>query len=170
MPKLTVEPFSIDRLARAAGDPPHVIPIVDPDTKKLQALPSAGSLEFFLRWEKKCPWKNEVTLKSYVLSGDMFFFLDNTILTRQNRRLETFREYLPAAHIRHISPTPLLLAIAENDTLAPTSLAMEAYDRALEPKQLSILPGEHFDAYTGKYFEQNASIQTAFIKKYLLKE
>jgi len=81
--------------------------------------------------------------------------------------IEAFREYEPAAHIAHISPTPLLMTVANNDCLTPTDLALKAYDRALEPKELNILNGEHFDGYSGPHFEGNAGRQVEFLKKTL---
>ena len=81
--------------------------------------------------------------------------------------LEALREYNPAAHIHHISPTPLLMTVPQNDVLTPTTLALEAYSRALEPKQLQILPGGHFDVYTGFNFDRNVKTQAEFLKKYL---
>lgn len=81
--------------------------------------------------------------------------------------IEAFREYLPSAHIQHISPTPLLMTVADNDVLTPTDLALEAYSRALEPKRLHLLPGGHFEAYSGANFEKNAGVQTEFLKTYL---
>ncbi len=55
-----------------------------------------------------------------------------------------------------IGPTPLLMLVAKEDTLTPTDLALDAYNRALEPKQLAILPGGHFAAYTGAGFAQSS--------------
>jgi len=81
--------------------------------------------------------------------------------------IEAFREYYPSAHIHRISPTPLLMTVAENDVLTPTDLALEAYSRAREPKQLKILKGGHFDAYAGPNFEENAGSQAEFLKKTL---
>lgn len=81
--------------------------------------------------------------------------------------IEAFREYLPSAHIQHISPTPLLMTVADNDVLTPTDLALEAYSRALEPKRLHLLPGGHFEAYSGPNFEKNAKVQTEFLQTYL---
>jgi fermentation-respiration switch protein FrsA (DUF1100 family) len=59
------------------------------------------------------------------------------------------------------------MTVAENDCLTPTDLALEAYSRALEPKQLNVLKGGHFDGYTGRNFEGNAGCQAAFLKKTL---
>lgn len=59
------------------------------------------------------------------------------------------------------------MTVAANDVLTPTDIALEAYSRALEPKQLNILPGGHFDAYTGQNFDNSAACQTEFLAKYL---
>lgn len=81
--------------------------------------------------------------------------------------VELLRSNEAAAHIYRISPTPLLMTVAENDVLTPTDLAIEAYSRAREPKQLHILPGGHFDAYSGFNFEKNAGCQADFLKRTL---
>jgi fermentation-respiration switch protein FrsA (DUF1100 family) len=82
--------------------------------------------------------------------------------------MEAIREYSPAAHIHHISPTPLLMTVAKNDFVTPTNLALEAYSRALEPKRLQLIPGGHFDGYSGPSFEKNAKTQADYIQEYLL--
>lgn len=61
------------------------------------------------------------------------------------------------------------MTVAQNDVLTPTDLALEAYQRAREPKQLHIIPGGHFDGYTGPNFEKNAGTQTEFLRKWLCK-
>ena len=52
------------------------------------------------------------------------------------------------ASLPYISPSPLLLVVAERDHLVPAELAIAAYEKAHQPKELVILPGGHFDAYT----------------------
>lgn len=59
------------------------------------------------------------------------------------------------------------MTVAQNDVLTPTDVALETYSRAREPKQLHLIPGGHFDGYTGFNFERNASTQAEFLKKYL---
>lgn len=82
--------------------------------------------------------------------------------------LEAIREYNPSAHIHHISPTPLLLTVAARDVVTPADVTLEAYARALEPKQLNLLPGGHFEGYSGHQFEKNAGVQAEFLKTHLL--
>jgi fermentation-respiration switch protein FrsA (DUF1100 family) len=60
------------------------------------------------------------------------------------------------------------MVVASNDVLTPTDLALKAYSRALEPKELHILPETgHFDAYTGPHFDLNAGKQAEFLGKTL---
>lgn len=106
--------YQEDRLARAAGKPAATMKVVDEDPLKPSALPTPDSYQFFHGWEVKSNWKNEVTLKS----------------------LEALRGYVPSTHIAHISPTPLLMTVADNDVITPADIALEAYSRAREPKKL----------------------------------
>lgn len=59
------------------------------------------------------------------------------------------------------------MTVAANDVLTPTDLALEAYSRAREPKRLSILPGGHFEGYSGPNFEKSAGTQVEFLREYL---
>lgn len=60
------------------------------------------------------------------------------------------------------------MTVAENDALVPTDLALQAYETAVEPKQIQILPGGHYDAYSGPNFERNAGTQVEFLRKWLV--
>ena len=60
-------------------------------------------------------------------------------------------EYEPGVYVERISPTPLLMVVAAGDHLTPADLALEAYQRAREPKRLVLLPGGHFEACTGDF-------------------
>ena len=62
------------------------------------------------------------------------------------------------------------MTIATDDTITPTDLQLAAFNEAAggEPKQLQLLPGDHFGLYGGPYFERNASTQTKFLEKWLL--
>jgi fermentation-respiration switch protein FrsA (DUF1100 family) len=50
----------------------------------------------------------------------------------------------------------VLTIVADDDSLAPTDLALAAYARALEPKKLVLVKGGHFDGYDGAGLEQTA--------------
>ncbi|TCP88231.1 hypothetical protein C8J31_10384 [Rhizobium sp. PP-CC-2G-626] len=49
--------------------------------------------------------------------------------------------------MRRISPTPLLMVVASDDQTTPPSLALEAYEAALEPKKLMMIRGGHYGVY-----------------------
>lgn len=112
------------------------------------ALPTQESYDWFTKaGATRAPnWKNQQTVRS----------------------LELALEYNPAANIHLISPTPLMMIVAQNDTLTPTDLAIEAYGRAREPKQLVIIPGGHFDAYVSG-FEQSSTPALNWFKQHLFK-
>ncbi|TKA82504.1 hypothetical protein B0A55_01228 [Friedmanniomyces simplex] len=137
--------FQDDRHARAQGHEPTRIPAVVPDPMQPAAMPSPDSYHFFTAWEKKSDWKNEITPKI----------------------VELVRSNDPAVNIHRISPTPLLMTVADNDVLTPTDLALAAYGQALQPKQLHIMPGGHFDVYNGPNFEKNAWCQADVLKRTL---
>lgn len=77
-----------------------------------------------------------------------------------------FGEYVPADFIARISPTPLLLVVALDDRLTPTDLAIAAYERAREPKQIALLPGGHFDIYTAG-FDQSSTLAADWFLEHL---
>jgi fermentation-respiration switch protein FrsA (DUF1100 family) len=128
IPQLRAQ-FDADREARFRGEPPAMIAVVAEDpTKTPCALPTPDSWQWFTETGRtRAPaWRNEVTLRS----------------------VEMLMEYEPWVYIDRVAPTPLLMVVAAHDVLTPTDLALEAYNRALEPKKLVLLPGGHFDAYT----------------------
>jgi fermentation-respiration switch protein FrsA (DUF1100 family) len=84
--------------------------------------------------------------------------------------VELLRANNPSHMVHHIAPTPLLMTVAENDVLCPTDIALETYAQAREPKELHILPGGHFDGYTGANFKVNADRQVEFLRKTLCNE
>ena len=136
-----------DRLARYGGEESARIPVVAPEGEP-SALPTPDSYEWFTQTgDNIAPsWRNEVSLES----------------------MEKFLEYSPAANIHRISPTPLLMIVAGNDTLTPTDLAVAAYERALEPKALVITGGAHFDAYTEPGLSETAIPAVDWFERYLL--
>jgi fermentation-respiration switch protein FrsA (DUF1100 family) len=54
------------------------------------------------------------------------------------------------------------------DTLTPPDLSLAAYARAREPKELQLLPGGHFDSYSGETMKSNVARQIEFLKKWLI--
>ena len=113
--------FDADRTARYAGQPRAMIPVVAQDPMAPCALPTPDSWQWFTETGKsRAPaWRNEVTLHS----------------------VEMFTEYEPGVYIEWVSPTPLMMVVAAGDHLTVSDEALAAYQRALEPKKLTLPPG-----------------------------
>ncbi len=118
--------FAQDRAARYRGEPPRYRRVIDQDGEAGIYGSDDAQAFYSAAWTLAEGWDNRVTLRSSELAS----------------------EYEPGAWIDRVSPTPLLMVVAEHDTVTPTDLALAAYERALEPKRLCLLPGGHFDPYT----------------------
>lgn len=137
--------FADDRRARFRGEPPQMIKVVSEDGSPC-ALPTADSWQWFTETGRtRAPaWKNEVTLRS----------------------VELFTGYEPGAWIAMVSPTPLLMVVAAGDHLTVADEALAAYEQALQPKELVLLPGGHFDAYVAS-FAQASAPAAAWFRRHL---
>lgn len=111
------------------------------------ALPTDDTREFFLETCKTLApnWRNEVTLQS----------------------VELFTEYEPGTYIPNICPTPFLLAVGLRDHLVPADIACAAFETALEPKKLLVLPRGHFEAYVGENFRVSSAAQRDWFLEHL---
>jgi len=136
-----------DRAQRYTEGKVNYLPVVGPEGSP-SALPTPESYEFFTKVvQPNAPrWENRVTLES----------------------MEKFLEYTPGANIQRISPTPLLMVVASDDRLTPTDLAVEAYERAREPKKLVLFRGGHFDAYTEPGLNTTAGEATSWFRQWLM--
>jgi uncharacterized protein len=139
--------LAADRAEEYTTGKVNYLPVVA-EQGKPSALPTQESYDWFINTGKtRAPtWENRQTVRS----------------------LELALSYNPAASIHNISPTPYMMIVAENDTLTPTDLAIEAFGRAREPKRLVILPGGHFDAYVSG-FELSSTPALNWFKQYLMK-
>ena len=117
----TWEAFAADRLERARGGEPAMMPVVTEDPTAPAALPTADSYEWFTRTQRdRAPsWRNEVTLRS----------------------VELLQGYEPRAFLPLISPTPVQMVVTPNDRLIAGELAAAAYETAVHPKKIVIAPG-----------------------------
>lgn len=141
-----LERFQTDRQRRFAGEAPAMLPAVSLDPALPCAMAGADAHAFFTETADFAPnWRNEVTLRSAEMS----------------------RENEPGVHIAKISPTPLLMIVARDDTLTATDLCLQAYAQALPPKQLAINPGGHFSPYV-EQFAATSSQALAWFVQYLL--
>jgi fermentation-respiration switch protein FrsA (DUF1100 family) len=145
---LTVGFLASDRAQRYTEGKVNYVPVVGPEGTPA-ALPTPETHDFFLKVvQTNAPrWENRVTLES----------------------IEKFLEYTPGANIHRISPTPLLMVVAEDDRLTPTDLAVDAFQRAREPKKLVLFKGGHFDAYVEPGIRTTAGEATEWFKRWLTK-
>ncbi|MER5392683.1 alpha/beta hydrolase [Saccharopolyspora sp. NPDC002686] len=126
------------------GAAPATRPIVG-DPADDPVYPDADAREFFLGSAALGPaWRNEVTVRTG----------------------EWSRVYDASAYVELVSPRPLLMVVAADDTLSGTDLQLAAYERALEPKWLRILPGGHF-APCVEQFEASSSEAAEFLAQHL---
>jgi fermentation-respiration switch protein FrsA (DUF1100 family) len=139
--------FGAERLARyRTGAPDALFPVfAPPGEPALFATPDAYA--FWVNSRHRAPnLSSVVTLDS--VEATMF--------------------YEPMAHIEAAAPTPLLFIVAKADDLTHTDLAVDAYERASEPKKLVMIDGGHFDAYTGTGFEQSSPPAVEWFVQHLL--
>lgn len=62
---------------------------------------------------------------------------------------------------------PVLFAVASHDTVASTDLALDAFARAPEPKELVMIDGHHFTAYSGPALVEAAAAARDFFLRHL---
>ncbi len=140
--------FDADRAARYGGAEPAMIPVTwETDPAEPCALPTPDSHDFFFGpiTERAPSWAKQVTLRS----------------------VERFTEYEPQTYVPLISPTPLLIVVAAGDHLTPADLTLRAYESALEPKKLLVLPGGHFEAYVDANFVTSIEVQREWFRTHL---
>jgi hypothetical protein len=116
---------------------------------RITAPPAAyrtkDAIDFYLKPLGPGPrWENFVTMRSTRLA----------------------RMYEPGVWVSRIAPTPLLMVVATHDTITLTDLALEAYERAHEPKKLVTIPGGHFDPYLSD-FGASSSAALAWFQEHL---
>lgn len=138
--------LTADRQARYATGQVNYMQLVAPPGE--MGLMPEEAYHFYTEAQKTIApsWQNQVTMES----------------------LEKFAEYDPAGPIHLISPTPLLMIVAEDDQIIPPGLAKTAFDRALEPKRLIMLPCQHTGVYnTEPWLSQSADAATTWYRDHL---
>ena len=136
--------FAADERAQLRGEPPAMQVIVSEDLTKTSSYSAADAVNFYLRPVPEGVWENKVTLRS----------------TRWARM------YTPGDFVERVSPTPLLMLVADHDQIALTDLGLKAFERALEPKRLVMIKGGHFDPYLDE-FNSAANAAIEWFKTYL---
>jgi fermentation-respiration switch protein FrsA (DUF1100 family) len=111
-------------------------------------LSQPESREWFLRagGSAGSTWRNRVTLRNAFASEPRFD---------------------PGVCVAHVAPTPLLLVVASEDRLAATDVALAAFERAGEPKQIERIAGHHFVPYSGAGFERASAAARDFFTSHL---
>jgi fermentation-respiration switch protein FrsA (DUF1100 family) len=139
--------MDMDRMSRFSGGPAIMLPAVTPDPMSPAVMPSTDAHEWFTKAsaDRAPSWKNELTARS----------------------LEMATEYEPGAYISRIAPTPLLMIVAAEDHVAPYQIALDAYAEAREPKEIRVVAGGHFDAYSGPGFDECAGAARDHFVKHL---
>ncbi|MFZ0600981.1 MAG: alpha/beta hydrolase [Roseiarcus sp.] len=137
--------FDEDERAVLRGEQPRRQAVVSGDPSVAAAYRSQDAIDFFLQPISEGLWKNEVTLRS----------------TRAARMYE------PGAWVSRVSPTPLLMVVASNDKVTVADLALAAYERALEPTRLALIPGGHFDPYLDEFRAAEAAA-TEWFREHLI--
>ena len=135
-----------DRTQRFQDGTVNYVKVVGPPGE-LAALSTPDAYELMMKKSAGAPnWINQVTLES----------------------LENYVEYVPTANIELISPTSLLMVLAEQDSLIPVELARAAFDRAGDPKKLEVFPCRHFEVYEVEpWFSKSVNGMAEWYTKYL---
>lgn len=135
-----------DRVERYRTGVTNYVKVVTNQEGEYCHFPGKEGYNFFMSIQKMGPnWRNQLTVES----------------------LEKIREFDPANSARLISPTPLLLIAAENDSFIPLDMVKAIYEKASEPKSLSILPIDHFKIYREPWLSKAADEAIAWYKRYL---
>ena len=83
------------------------------------------------------------------------------------RSLDFRLEYEATPYLGRISPTPLLMIIADNDIITPTDIALRAFERALEPKKIVLLQGDHYVPYLEGFDRSSGAARDWFLQHLL---
>lgn len=139
--KLLIE----DRMERYKTGAVKYMKVVSPGDEPC-LLPGQEAYEEYMALTKTAPtWRNEVTLES----------------------IERMREFDPVSLIHLMAPTALLLIPGEKDSLIPMETVRATYERAQEPKAISVLPMTHFEAYTEPWSLKAADLATEWFQEHL---
>ncbi len=134
--------FADDERAQFRGEPPATQAVVSSDPAVPAAYRSPDAVAFYTQPAPEDAWQNTMTVRSS----------------------RAARMYEPGIWIDRVSPTPLLMIVSLHDTVTVTDLALSAYERALEPKQLVTVNGGHFDPYLGQFDIAGGAARDWFIE------
>ena len=145
--KALEEALNDDERAQARGEAPGYQAIVGDDPKVAAAYRTKDAIDFYMQpLAPGARWENKVTTRSTRLA----------------------RMYEPGVWVSRIAPTPLLIVIGTHDTITLSDQALEAYERAHEPKKLVTIPGDHFDPYLSG-FDVSSRAATEWFREHLMR-
>jgi fermentation-respiration switch protein FrsA (DUF1100 family) len=131
-----------DLAASLRGRPPVMLPVVGPPGSI--AAMTAPDSEAGYRSIAGATWSNEVLARIVLSTG-------------------TYRPGLQADRL----PCPMLVQIADRDTIAPVKAAQDAAWRATGRAEVRTYPIGHFDIYTGEPFERAIADQLHFLRRHV---
>jgi dienelactone hydrolase len=134
-----------DRIERYKTGAVNYFKVVAPGAEPC-VLPGREYYEGYMTLTKNSPnWRNQVSVES----------------------LEKTREFDPVSMVQLMAPTALLLIAAEQDSHIPVEAVKAIYERAREPKALSVLPIAHFAIFTEPWLSTCARTAIDWFEKYL---
>jgi uncharacterized protein len=134
-----------DRIQRYRTGVVNYMRVVAPEGEPC-LLPGKEAFDGYMALQEAGPnWRNQLTVES----------------------VERMREFDPVHLVHLISPAALLLIPAENDSLIPISAVRGTYEKAGEPKTLSVLPIGHFEIYGEPWLSRAADLAAEWFRRYL---
>ncbi len=133
-----------DRRAMAAGEASRIVSVCDDDPTLPEDATTRMSFRYFDHYVRTrgARWPNRLTVRS----------------------LDLRQEYEAMPWMPRISPTPLLMIVAGADRITATQIAVRAFEAALEPKELLIIPGDHYVPYLEAFERSSDAARDFFLK------
>ena len=131
-----------DERAIFRGAPPRYTAVVAADPATPAAYRTGDAITFYTQPSADGVWDNRVTVRS----------------TRGARMYE------PGVWAPRVSPTPLMLIVALQDTITVADLALRAYEQSLQPKALVTIKGGHFVPYDEEFEKASEAAVRWFVE------
>ncbi len=132
-----------ERQSLAAGNPPTLTSVCSDNPGRPAHAPGRRSWQYFNHYVKagRAAWPNTITVRS----------------------LELRLDYDALGCIARVAPTPLMLIVADDDDITPTSLALEAYANARKPRRLVMIHGHHYRPYLEAFDQSSQAARDWFL-------
>jgi len=134
-----------DRARRIRGEPSQYMKMCSLDPNEPHVFPGEETYNYvhsFYDTVENLTWENRVTLSS----------------------IDYMIEYDASAFMDIISPTPLMMILARNDTTTPGDIALDCYNKVAGPKELVMVNSTHYAAYTDAFDETSSAARDWFVK------